>query len=52
MLHIHKTKDFICIAGGGGGGGVGGEGAGGGGSSTTYNLMFYVIGRRLNDCQF
>ena len=33
MLHFHKTKEFICI-----GGGV-----------STYNFMFYVIGRRLNN---
>ena len=43
MLHFHKTKEFICIEWGGGG-------VGGGGS--TFNFMFYVIGRRLTNCQF
>jgi hypothetical protein len=38
MLHFHKTKEFIGIEGGGGG--------------STDNFMFYVIDRRLNNCQF
>jgi hypothetical protein len=36
MLHFHKTNELICI------------GLEGGGVS-TYNFMFYVIGRRLNN---
>jgi hypothetical protein len=31
---------------------LGGGGGGGGGGGATYNFMFYVIGRRLNNCQF
>ena len=39
MLHIHKTNEFIIVV---------GEGVG----VSTYNFMFYVNVRRLNNCQF
>ena len=43
MLHFHITNEFICIEGGGGGGEKG---------VSTYNSMFYMIGRRINNCHF
>jgi hypothetical protein len=41
MLHFHKTNEFIGIFFGGGGGYL-----------RIIPYMFYMIGRKLNNCHF